>query len=896
MTGRIPFVQRWSADELRLQFLRFFEEKGHRVLPGASLVPHGDPTLLLTSAGMVPFKPYFLGQAVPEHQRVATCQRCVRTPDIDQVGYTSRHNTFFEMLGNFSFGDYFKREAISWAWQFVTERMQIPKPSIWASIYEEDDEAERLWLEETEVPRERIVRLGKEHNFWEIGVGPCGPCSEIYIDRGEHLGCEGGRCRPGCDDCERFLEIWNLVFIQYHKDEQGRYTPLEHPGIDTGMGLERVAAVLQGEPSNFDIDLVRPIRDAVARRAGVSYGEDETSDVSLRVITDHMRAVTFLIFDGVLPGNEGRGYVLRRLLRRAARHGHQLGIEGSFLSDIVSVVIEQMQVGYPELPERAEFIRTVVDREEERFGQTLAQGMALLAELAARLSARGETVLPGAEVFRLYDTFGFPPELSEEIAAEKGLSIDKAGFEEAMEQQRRRAREARGEAGYLGSETESGAGAVDLPATRFVGYERLEEDTSVSGLFIRGEAVGRAPEGSEVDVVLEATPFYPEGGGQVGDEGTISFSGGEVQVVTTRRLENGVIVHRGKVVQGEIALEMSVRASVAEDTRRDTERHHTATHLLHAALHEVLGDHATQAGSLVEPERLRFDFNHFEPLKAEQLERLEAIVNERIMADLPVLWRETDLDTARREGAQMLFGEKYGERVRVVQIGDWSIELCGGTHVPASGAVGPFVIVAEGSVAAGVRRIEALAGRAALRFAAEQRTALQAAADKLNVAPAQLSEQVEATLSQLRSAERERERLKRQLLLMQVDGLLEGVEHVDGVPVLAAAVQGASGDDLLTLGDALRERLPEAVIVLGQAEDEKVGFVALVAPELVKRKVHAGDIVRAAAKAAGGGGGGQPHMARAGGRRPEKMDDALAAAKAAAREQLSAAAAAGGKG
>lgn len=881
-------MQRWSADELRLQFLRFFEEKGHTRLPSASLVPHGDPTLLLTSAGMVPFKPYFLGQAVPEHKRVTTYQRCVRTPDIDEVGYTTRHNTFFEMLGNFSFGDYFKREAIRWAWEFVIERLHVPAELVWATIYEDDDEAAELWLEETGVPKERIVRLGKEDNFWEIGVGPCGPCSEIYIDRGEERGCGDETCAPGCERCERYLEIWNLVFIQYHKDEQGKYTPLDRPGIDTGMGLERVAAVLQGVASNFDIDLVRPIRDAVAGTAKVVYGHDDNTDISLRVITDHIRSVTFLIYDGVLPGNEGRGYVLRRLLRRAARHGHQLGIEGPFLGHMSATVIEQMKVGYPELEERAQFIRTIIEREEERFGQTLEQGMALLKELMDQLSTGDTTVVPGVDVFRLHDTYGFPPELSQEIAAERGFSVDMEGFEEAMEEQRRRARAARGDSAYT---VDGGGGpsiAADLAPTEFVGYNNLEARTRVVALFVDGEAVTHVPVGAVVDVVTESTPFYAEGGGQIGDAGTLKSNGGTVDVQTTWRTENDVIVHRGQVTAGQIEVDAIVDAIVPAAVRRETERHHTATHLLHAALHDVLGDHATQAGSLVEPERLRFDFNHFEPLTTEQLQSVERIVNEKIMADLPVTCIETDLQTARDQGAQALFGEKYDDNVRVVRIGDYSLELCGGTHVSATGAIGPFVIASEGSVAAGVRRIEALAGSAALRYTAQQRTLLRDLAEKLHVTPNRTMEQLDATLAEMRALERERDSLKQQLLLVQADTLLEHVEPIGDVPVLTAVVPGVTADDLLVLGDALRERLAGAVIVLASAEAGKVGLLALVAPELVKGRVHAGDIVRAAAQVAGGGGGGQPHMARAGGKRPDKLDEALAVARDVARQQLQA--------
>lgn len=572
-------MQRWTADELRSEFLRFFEEKGHKRMPGASLVPHGDPTLLLTSAGMVPFKPYFLGQRQPEHPRITTCQRCVRTPDIDQVGYTNRHNTFFEMLGNFSFGDYFKREAIAWAWEFVTERMQVPRDVLWVSIYEEDDEAARLWREETGIAPERIVRLGKDDNFWEIGVGPCGPCSEIYIDRGVERGCQDPNCAPGCDSCERFLEIWNLVFIEFHKDEQGSYTPLERPGIDTGMGLERVAAVLQDVPSNFDIDLVRPILDEVAKRAGVSYGDDDEADVSLRVITDHMRAVTFLIFDGVVPGNEGRGYVLRRLLRRAARHARQLGIEKSVLSEISDVVIRQMSVGYPELRERRDLIWNMVDLEENRFRETLDQGMAMLDDLMNDLESRGESVIKGEDVFRLYDTFGFPRELSQEIAAERGFSIDFSGFDAAMAAQRERARAARTGGSYLGGE---GAGTEHIDGvtpTEFVGYTRLSAEGRVLALLVDGKAVDAAERGQDAVVVLDVTPFYPEGGGQVADTGTITAPDGQCDVAAVRRTEDGIIIHRGRIASGRLRLGDTVLATVDEGTRIATQRHHTATHL-----------------------------------------------------------------------------------------------------------------------------------------------------------------------------------------------------------------------------------------------------------------------------------------------------------------------------
>jgi len=881
-------MQRWSADELRSQFLRFFEEKGHKRLPSASLIPYGDPTLLLTAAGMVPFKPYFLGLRKPEYTRVTTCQRCVRTPDIDRVGYTHRHNTFFEMLGNFSFGDYFKREAISWAWEFVTERMQIPKDVLWVSVYEQDDEAARLWQEIAGMPEERIVRLGKSENFWEIGVGPCGPCSEIYVDRGPQYGCADPNCKPGCDNCQRYLEIWNLVFIEFHKEEDGSYTRLEKPGIDTGMGLERAAAVLQGVESNFDIDLVRPIVEAVAERAGVKYGEDPKKDVSLRVITDHMRAVTFLVFDGVVPGNEGRGYVLRRLLRRASRHARQLGIEEPILADISDVVIRQMSVGYPELPERREYVHNMIALEERRFRETLDQGMNVLDELFGELAARGETVLKGRDVFRLYDTYGIPKELVQEIAAERGFTVDLEGFEAALAEQRERARAARGGGSYLGVEPEVWA-QVEVPPTRFVGYTTLSWEARVQALLVGGEMVGEARQGQDALVILDATPFYAEAGGQVGDTGTITAPGGQLLVKDVQKNDSGVYVHFAKITSGRIRVGDVVLATVDEKTRVATMRHHTATHLLHAALQEVLGEHALQAGSLVAPDRLRFDFTHFEPLTPEQLATIERIVNEKIMAALPVTWEEMPLEQARRLGAKALFGEKYGEIVRVVRIGDYSLELCGGTHMNNSGEIGPFKIVSEGSVAAGVRRIEALAGEPAWRYIAERDELVRAVARRLQVAPAQVEEKLESVLLQLRQTERERDELRRQLAALQADRLLAQAERVDGVAILTAAVDGVDGDELLAMGDTLRDRLGEGVVVLGTASGGKALFVAMVTPGLVQLGVHAGHIVREAATVAEGGGGGQPHMARAGGKNPAKLADALARAKAVAREQVAAA-------
>ncbi|MFS8533728.1 MAG: alanine--tRNA ligase [Limnochordales bacterium] len=882
-------MRQWSGDQLREEFLRFFEEKGHKRLPSASLVPHGDPTLLLTAAGMVPFKPYFLGQAVPEHPRITTCQRCVRTPDIDQVGLTDRHNTFFEMLGNFSFGDYFKQDAILWAWEFVTQRMGISPDRLWASVYLEDDEAAEIWEKEVGLPPERIVRMGKSDNFWEIGVGPCGPCSEIHVDRGPEKGCGHPDCRPGCPRCERFVEIWNLVFIQFFKDEQGNYNPLERKGIDTGMGLERAAALLQGVRSNFEIDLVRPIVDHVAARAGIAYKQDPKADVSLRVITDHMRAVTFLVHDGVLPSNEGRGYVLRRLLRRAVRHARLLGITEPFLSEIAHTVIQQMSVGYPEIVQREAYVRRIIELEEQRFHQTLDQGLELLEDVMRSAEREGRKVLPGEDVFRLYDTYGFPLELSREIAADRGFEIDEEGFRAAMERQRERARAARGEEGYLGKDTHMAPSLSQLPRTEFLGYEKLEAEARVLALVVKGESVPVVTRGQEVEVVLDRTPFYPEGGGQVGDTGTITGADGQVEIVDARRSEAGLIMHKGRVTSGRLAVGERVLATVDAQTRAATQRHHTATHLLHAALGEILGEHATQAGSLVAPDRLRFDFTHFEPVSPEQLAALERRVNEKIMADLPVTWTEMPLADAKRLGAKALFGEKYGERVRVVRIGDYSLELCGGTHVQRSGELGFFKIISEGSVAAGVRRIEAVAGEAAWRYVAAQEALVRDVSNRLRTAPAQILQQLDGLLAQLRKVEKERDTLKAQLLALRVDALLAQAEAVGGARVLVAHAHHVEPDDLVALGDLLRDRLGSGVVVLGTASDGKVSLIAMASRDLVAEGVHAGQIVREAAQIVEGGGGGQPHMARAGGRNPARLDEALAKARDVVMAQLAAA-------
>ena len=881
-----------SADALRERYLNFFADKGHAVLPGASLVPAGDPTLLLTSAGMVPFKPYFLGLEQPKHPRITTCQRCVRTGDIDKVGLTSRHHTFFEMLGNFSFGDYFKREAIHYAWEFVTRELELSPERLWASIYIEDDEAFDIWHREVGLPKERIVRLGRADNFWEIGVGPCGPCSEIHYDRGEEFGCGRPDCAPGCDECERYLEIWNLVFIQYHQDAEGNLTPLKTKGIDTGMGLERTASVLQGVSGNFEIDNIKPIIDFIARAAGVTYGEGGKTDVSLRVITDHMRGVTFMINDGILPGNEGRGYVLRRLLRRAVRHARLLGIDGNFLPSVVDQVVEQMRAGYPELEASRESIKRVVQIEESRFHDTLDQGMAILEELVRAVEASGGKVLSGADAFRLYDTYGFPVELTQEILADRGFELDMDGFNQAMAEQRQRARAARGQMGYLG-DVEPMYAELDLgiAQTRFVGYETTQSEAQVVGLIAQGERVGRVDAGQEVELFLDTTPFYPEGGGQVPDTGEIAAAGGRMRVEQVARVAGGLIVHRGRVIAGTIKVGDRVTARVDARARQDTARNHTATHLLHKALHEVLGDHANQAGSLVAPDRLRFDFNHFQPVSAEELREVERRVNEKILENLPVTARITSFAEAKASGAMALFGEKYGDEVRVVEIGDYSKELCGGTHVRSSGELGLFKILSEGSVAAGVRRIEAVTGYGALQLVGERERVLMQAAQRLQASPADLPKQVEKMLATLREQEREIAKLKGRLAQAQVGALVDQAEEVGGVHLITASIDGLDMDGLRTLGDRLKERLECAAVVLGSVQGNRVLLVAMATDGAVARGVRADEALRRAAAVVGGGGGGSERMAQAGGKDPQALPAALQAAREHLIQQLEARAA-----
>lgn len=863
-----------TADQMRSMFLDFFKSKGHKVLPSASLVPHGDTSLLLTGAGMVPFKPYFLGQEEPEYRRVSTCQRCLRTPDLENVGKTDRHGTFFEMLGNFSFGDYFKEEAISWAWEFITEHMEIPKDRLWVSIYLDDDEAFQIWHEKIGLPEGRIVRLGKDDNFWEIGVGyPCGPCSEIHYDRGVEFGCGNPDCKPGCD-CERFMEFWNLVFVQYIQREAGKYEPLEARSIDTGMGMERIVALMQGVKSIFEIDLIKPIIDKAASLAGTSYGKDEKADISLRVITDHARALTFLISDGVLPSNEGRGYVLRRLVRRAARHGRLLGIEGQFLNEMVDVVIQQMQTGYPELVERQDYIHKVVNLEEQRFYETLDQGLNILQEIIRRHESDSEKVISGRDVFRLYDTYGFPVELTSEIAEEQGFTIDEAGFQAEMEQQRERARKARVQKNYLDEHAELYRQLHEQAESLFVGYETTECSATVTAIIKDNQLVERLSAGETGIVVLNKTPFYAEGGGQVSDTGTITSKAGQFSVKDVSSPIEGVIAHEGVLISGELHAGDSVLASVYSKERLDTARHHSATHLLHKALREVLGEHVHQSGSYVDPQRLRFDFTHFEAVTPEQLKLVEQKVNEAVMANYPVNTETTTIDDAKAKGAIALFGEKYGSSVRVVAMGE-SVELCGGTHVSATGDIGLFRIVSESSIAAGVRRIEAVAGKRALEYTDQREEILKQLTNVLEVPVEQAVEQLERFIEQQKQLQCELNQYKRKAVADVVTDLAAAAEVINDVSLVVAEVDLTEAEQLRSLGDKLRERLQPSVIFLGARTQEKVWLVAMATKDIAGKAVHAGNVIKTAAQICGGGGGGRPDMAQAGGRLPEKLPEAL---------------------
>jgi alanyl-tRNA synthetase len=867
-------MEKLSLNEIRERFLSFFESKGHLRLPSFSLVPQNDKSLLLINSGMAPLKPYFTGAQTPPRKRVTTCQKCIRTPDIERVGKTARHGTFFEMLGNFSFGDYFKKEAISWAWEFVTEDLKLPKDRLWISIYQDDDEAFEIWNKMVGVPEERIVRMGKEDNFWEIGLGPCGPCSEIYFDRGEKFGCGKEECRVGCD-CDRYVEFWNLVFTQFDKDAEGVYHRLANPNIDTGMGLERMAAIMQGVNTMFEVDTIQHILNYIAQIAGKKYGESEKDDVSIRVITDHIRGVTNMISDGILPSNEGRGYVLRRLLRRAARHGKLLGLEGTFLYDVSTKVVEVSGNAYPDLVERKDYIQRVIKQEEERFQETLDQGLNILQEYIEGIREEGGNVLPGDKAFKLYDTFGFPLDLTKDILEENGMKVDEEGFNEQMEAQRERARAARADVDTVGWNEEASAQLEGIPATKFEGYAKFQVSTKVLAILKDNQLVDEAYEGDKVSVILEATPFYAESGGQVGDKGEITADTFVIDVDDCKVISGGRYLHIGTVRTGTVKKGEEATASIDVEARMNAARNHTATHLLHRALRTVLGNHVDQAGSLVEPDRLRFDFTHISPMTPEELRKVEDMVNEKVLSNLEIEVIETDLETAKQMGATALFGEKYGEKVRVVKMGDFSMELCGGTHLNSTAPVGLFIILGESGIAAGTRRIEALTGRKALEYLRDREGILERTAQVLKTIPENCPDKVRSVLEDLKEAEREINSLRQKLAGEEVGKLLDNAVEVQGFKVIAAGVDDMDMDALRNIGDRLRDRMKSGVVVLASVKDDRVSFVAMATKDAVAKGVHAGNLIKQVASAAGGGGGGRPDMAQAGAKDPAKVEEAL---------------------
>ncbi|MEG6616071.1 alanine--tRNA ligase [Peptococcaceae bacterium 1198_IL3148] len=875
-----------TGNEIREKFLKFFEERGHQIQPSASLIPHNDPSILWTAAGMVPFKPYFTGQATPEVTRVTTCQKCLRTPDIEEVGKTARHHTFFEMLGNFSFGDYFKEQAIPWAWEFVTETLGLPKDKLWITIYLDDDEAFDIWHKQVGIPADKIVRMGKDTNFWEIGVGPCGPCSEIYIDLGAERGCGSADCAVGCD-CDRFLEIWNLVFIQFFRDEEGNYKPLKNKGIDTGMGLERVTSVIQRVATNFDTDLLRDIMDFTAALVNVKYGDQRDSDLALKVIADHARAVTFAISDGALPSNEGRGYVIRRLLRRAVRFGRVLGMEDTFLYKVAGAVIDKMFGAYPELNQKRDHILRVIRTEEERFLETLSQGTDILNQLMTDAKAAGQIEITGADAFRLYDTFGFPLELTKEIAEEQGLTVDEDGFNQALEEQRQRARNARQETEYL---SERGAMYKALKEeygeTHFVGYGQLKTEANILGIVKDNLQELQAVAGEEIELILDVTPCYAESGGQVADHGYVIGKDFKVEIQGVNKPVENFVVHRGKVISGVVRRHEKVQVQVAAERRYDIMRNHSATHLLHKALKVVLGEHVNQAGSLVEPDRLRFDFTHYAAVSAEELKQIETLVNNAILNNLAVEVTETSLANAKTMGAMALFGEKYGQKVRVVKMGDFSLELCGGTHVHSTSEIGLFKVLSESSVGAGLRRIEAVTGLGVLKYLASKEQQLDQIAAAVKATPQETLKKIKDLQQRLKDTECELEAIRAKLSQQQASDLTEQVKDVKGVKVLAAVVTVADIDGLRDMADVLRDKLRSGVVVLGADIGGKASLIVAATKDMLNKGVHAGKIIKEIAQVVGGGGGGRPDMAQAGGKDPSKLQEAIDKCYRVVEEQL----------
>ncbi|UPA29440.1 alanine--tRNA ligase [Terrisporobacter glycolicus] len=878
-------MQNLGANEIRKRFLEFFESKGHYVGKSASLIPNNDKSLLLINSGMAPLKNYFSGVEVPPSKRMSTCQKCIRTGDIENVGKTARHGTFFEMMGNFSFGDYFKTEAITWAWEFITKQLQIPEDKLWVTVYLNDDEAYDYWVKEIGVPEERMVRLGKDDNFWEIGLGPCGPCSEIYFDRGEKFGCESPDCKPGCD-CDRYLEFWNLVFTQFDRQEDGTYPELANKNIDTGMGLERMACIMQDVDNIFEIDTIKYIIEGIEELANVKYGKDSKNDVSIRIITDHMRAMSFLIADGVLPSNEGRGYVLRRLLRRAARHGKLLGIKEDFLYILFDRVKKVSGEAYPEIVEKESYVKKVIKIEEEKFNETLDQGVEILNSYIDKLKENNEKVLSGEKAFKLYDTYGFPMDLTQEILEEQGFEIDEDGFQKEMEAQRQRARADRGAMEDESWKEDPLSTLDESIASTFDGYENLNVCGNVTAIVKGDNVTNTICEGEKAIVVLNETAFYAEGGGQAGDIGTLENKDAIFEVIDTKKGANNTIKHIGFVKKGKINVNDKLESKVNKEIRMDCARNHTATHLLHEALKEVLGDHVNQAGSLVTPERLRFDVTHFEPISKEELKLVEEKVNIAILDALDINCEIMNIKDAKEKGAMALFGEKYGNEVRVVSMGNYSVELCGGTHLNNTSQVGLFKILSEGGVAAGVRRIEAITGKAVYEYLTKRDTVINDICIALKTKEDNLVQRAHTLVEENKSLTKELQDAKTKLNLQSVDALLDSKVDVSGVSLLCAKFEGIDMNSLKETADSLRDKVGSGVVVLSNVVDNKVNFVVTATNDVIEKGIHSGNIVREVAKIANGKGGGRPNMAQAGATDISKVDEALSYASEVIKGQI----------
>ncbi len=867
-------MKKYGVNELRQMFLDFFESKDHLVMRSFSLVPHNDNSLLLINAGMAPLKPYFTGQEVPPKKRVATCQKCIRTGDIENIGKTARHGTFFEMLGNFSFGDYFKHEAISWTWEFLTQVVGLEPDRLYPSVYLEDDEAYEIWNKEIGVPAERIFRFGKEDNFWEHGSGPCGPCSEVYYDRGEKYGCGKPGCTVGCD-CDRYIEIWNNVFTQFDGDGKGNYELLENKNIDTGMGLERLATVVQDVDSIFDVDTICALRQKVCELAGKEYHQEYKWDVSIRIVTDHIRSASFMISDGIMPSNEGRGYVLRRIIRRASRHGRLLGIKGAFLAKLSETVIEGSKDGYPELAEKKDFIFNVLTEEENKFNKTIDQGLSILNDMCKDMKQSGKSVLDGQDAFKLHDTYGFPLDLTKEILEEKELTVDEEGFAKAMQEQKETARKARKVTNYMGADATVYEGLDPALTSRFVGYDQLSCQSVITALTTEDEIVDALTDGQIGTIIVEETPFYATMGGQAADIGIITVDGGEFQVQDTVKLSGGKIGHIGKVVSGMFKKSDTVTLAVDESNRSNTCKNHSATHLLQKALRTVLGTHVEQAGSFVNADRLRFDFSHFSAMTQEELARVEQIVNNEIASGLAVDTQVMSIEDAKKTGAMALFGEKYGETVRVVKMGDFSTELCGGTHVKNTNSIAAFKIISEAGIAAGVRRIEALTGNGVFAYYRDLEDTIERAAKIVKTNPASLTEKLEHIMNEMKSLQSEIESLKSKAAKDALGDVMDQVTMIKDVKLLATKVNGVDMNGLRDLGDQLKDKLGEGVVVIISTMDDKVNLIAMATEQAMAKGAHAGNLIKGIAGLVGGGGGGRPNMAQAGGKNPAGVDAAL---------------------